>query len=56
MSAHVIFNFLNELRKEIMRLVGHFITHNVFNKLNKAGARMLDSIYHIAFNSFEIAF
>ena len=50
MSAHVLFNFLNELRvsnkmgglPSILSLVG-----NKFNKFNKTGAGMLDSFYHM---------
>ena len=29
---------------------------NVFNKFNKTGARMLDSIYHMILKHFEISF
>ena len=36
MSAHVLLNLLNELRKR-----------DTFNELNNTGARMLDSIYHM---------
>ena len=37
MSAHVLMNLLNKLRKR-----------NEFNKFNNTRARMLDSIYHMA--------
>ena len=37
MSAHVLLNLLNELRKR----------DNKFNKFNNMGAQMLDSIYHM---------
>ena len=36
MSAHVLLNLLNELRKS-----------NEFNKFNNTRAQMLDSIYHM---------
>ena len=50
MSAHVLLNLLNELRKRdkmrglwsISSLFG-----NVFNKFNNTRGRMLDSIYHM---------
>ena len=50
MSAHVLLNILNELRKRdkmrglpiILSLFG-----NEFNKFNNTGARMLDSIEHM---------
>ena len=39
MSAHVLLNFLNELRKVQMRLADHFIAfRNKCNKLNNTGA------------------
>ena len=43
MSAHVLLNLLNELRKrDILSLF-----RNEFNTFNFTGARMLDSIYHM---------
>ena len=50
MSAHVLLNLFNELRKRdkmqglpsILSLI-----RNEFNKINNTGARMLDSIYHM---------
>ena len=50
MSAHVLLNLINKLRKRdkmhglpsILSLV-----RNEFNKFNNTGARMLDSIYHM---------
>ena len=39
MSAHVLMNLLNELRKRDFR--------NKFNKFNNTRARMLDSIYYM---------
>ena len=42
MSAHVLLNLLNELRKlDKMRCF-----RNEFDKFNNTEARMLDSIYH----------
>ena len=50
MSAHVLMNLFNELRKSIkmrglLRILSLFC--NKFNKFNNTGARMLDSIYHM---------
>ena len=42
MSAHVLLNLLNELRKRDKMLF-----RNEFNKFNNTRARMLDSIYHM---------
>ena len=50
MSAHVLLNLLNELRKrDKMRGLPSFLSlfRNEFNKFNNTGARMLDSIYHM---------
>ena len=50
MSAHVLFNLLNELRKRgKMRGYPNILSvfRNEFNKFNNTGARMLDSIYHM---------
>ena len=49
MSAHVLLNFLNELRKRdkmrgLPRILSLF--RNKFNKFNNTGARMVESIYH----------
>ena len=51
MSAHVLLNLLNELRKRdkmrgLPRILSFF--RNVLNKFNDTRARMLDSIYHMA--------
>ena len=49
MSAHVLLNSLNKLRKgDKMRGLPSILSHfcNKFNKFNNTGARMLDSIYH----------
>ena len=50
MSAHVLLNLLNKLRKrDEMRGLPSilFLFRNKFNKFNNTGARMLDSIYDI---------
>ena len=50
MSAHVLLNLLNELRKRdkmrgLTRILSLF--RKEFNKFNNTRARMLDSIYHM---------
>ena len=50
MSAHVLLNLLNELRKrDKMRGLPSilYLFRNEFNKFNNTRARMLDSIYHM---------
>ena len=50
MSAHVLLNLLNKLRKrDKMRGLPSILSlfRNEFNKFNKTRARMLDSIYHM---------
>ena len=50
MSAHVLLNLLNELgKRDKMRGLPSILSllRNEFNKFNNAGARMLDSIYHM---------
>ena len=50
MSAHVLLNLLNKLRKSnIMRGFPSILSlfHNKFNKFSNTGALMLDSIYHM---------
>ena len=52
MSAHVLMNLLNELRKrDKMRGLPSILSlfRNEFNKFNNTSARMLDSIYHMTF-------
>ena len=52
MSVHVLLNFLNELEKiDEMRGWQSILSlfRNEFNKFNNTRARMLDSIYHMAF-------
>ena len=59
MSAHVLLNLLNKFRKrdKMKGLPGILsLFRNQFKKFNNTGARMLDSIYHMAVNSFEIIF
>ena len=50
MSAHVLLNLLNELRKRD-KMPGLssilFLFCHKFNKFNNTGASMLDSIYHM---------
>ena len=55
MSAHVLLNLLNKLRKRDKmlrkpRILSLFL--NLFNKFNNTGAGMLDSIYHMTLKSF----
>ena len=50
MSAHVLLNLLNELRKRdkiqgMPSILSLF--RNEFNKINNTRARMLNSIYHM---------
>ena len=50
MSAHVLLNLLNELRKrDKMRGLPSILSlfRNEFNKFNNTRAQMLDSIYHM---------
>ena len=55
MSAHVLLNLLNELRKrDEMRGLPSILSlfRKEFNKFNNTEARMLDSIYHMTLNLF----
>ena len=50
MSAHVLLNLFNELKKRdkmqgLLSILSLF--RNEFNRFNKTRARMLDSIYHM---------
>ena len=50
MSAHVLLNLSNELRKNdkmqgLPSILSFF--RNEFDKFNNTGSRMLDSIYHM---------
>ena len=50
MSAHVLFNFLNEFgKRDKMRGLPSILTlfRNEFNKFNNTSARMLESFYHM---------
>ena len=52
MSAYVLLNLLNKLgKRDIMRGLSSILSffRNEFNKLNSTIARMLDSLYHMAF-------
>ena len=58
MSAHALLNLLNELGKKIRCEALSSILSvfpNVFNKSNNTGARMQDSIYHMALKSHSIS-
>ena len=55
MSANVLLNLLNELRKRdkmggLASILSLF--RNEFNKINNTGVRMLDSIYHMTLKLF----
>ena len=55
MSAHVLLNLFNELRKrDKMRGPPSILSlfRNEFNKFNNTGARMLDSIYNMTLKLF----
>ena len=55
MSAHVLLNLLNELRKrDQMRGLPSilYLFRNEFNKFDNTGARKLDSIYHMPLRLF----
>ena len=55
MSAHVLMNLLNQLRKrDKMRDLPSILSlfRNKFNKFNNTGSRMLDSIYHMTLKLF----
>ena len=54
MSAHVLLNLLNKLRKrDKMRGLPSILSlfRFQFNKFNKTGAQMIDSIYHMTLRS-----
>ena len=57
MSAHVLFNSLNELwKKYLMRGLTSILSlfRDEFNKFKRIGARMLDSIYHMTLNLLKV--
>ena len=49
MSAHVLLNLLNELRKSDKMRGILSLFRDYFNKFNKTRAQMIDSIYHMTF-------
>ena len=59
MSAHVLLNLLNKLRKrDKMRGLPSILSlfRNEFNKFNNPRARMLDSIYHMTLRTLKSHF
>ena len=55
MSAHILLNVLNELRKsdKMLGLPSSLsLFRNEFYKFNNTGARMVDSIYHMTLELF----
>ena len=59
MNAHVLLNLINDLWKsDKMRGLPSILSlfRNNFHTFNNTGARMLDSMYHMALNYFEITF
>ena len=55
MTAHVLLNLLNELRKRdkmqgLQSILSLFLYE--CNKFNNTGARMLDSVYHMTLKLF----
>ena len=59
MSAHVLLILLNELgKRDKMRGLASILSlfRNEFNIFNDTGARMLDSIYHMALNYLKSHF
>ena len=59
MSAHILLNLLNKLRKrDKMRGLPSILAlfRNKFNKYNYTGARMLNSIYHLTLNILKSYF
>ena len=59
MSAHVLLNLLNEVKKSdkmggLPSILSLFC--NEFNKFNYTGARMLDSIYQMILNLHKNTF
>ena len=59
MSAHVLLNLLNKLRKrDKMRGLPSILSlfRNKFNKFNHTGAQMFNSIYNMALKLLKIVF
>ena len=53
MSAHVLLNLLNKLRKsDKMGGWQALLLFNKFNEFNNTGARMLDYVYHMTLKLF----
>ena len=55
MSANVLLNLLNELRKrDKMRVLPSILSlsRNEFNKFNNTGSQKLDSIHHMTLKLF----
>ena len=56
MSAQVLLNLLNELRKKKDKMLGLpsilSLFRNELNKFNNTGAQLLDSIYHMTLKLF----
>ena len=59
MSAHVLLNLLNKLRKsDKMRGLPSILSlfRNEFNKFNNTGVQMLDSVYHMTLKLLKNTF
>ena len=59
MSAHVLLNLLIKLgKRDKMRGLASILSlfRNEFNKFSNTGARMTDSIYHVALELLKIAY
>ena len=48
MSAHVLLSWGKEIKCDACRAFFLSLSRNDLNKFNKTGARMIDSIYHMA--------
>ena len=59
MSANILLNLLNELRKrDKMRGLPSILSlfRNEFNKFNNTGVRILDSMYYMTLKLIKISF
>ena len=58
MSAHVLFNLLNEWgeRDKMLGLPSILSLFRKFNKFNNTEARILDSVYHMILKLLKISF
>ena len=58
LSAHTLLNLSNKFGKdekyEAFRAFDRSVFRNEFNKSNKTGAQMLDSIYHMTIDLFNL--